>query len=385
MCLITRRHSFLILTYQLVCKQGIKNIGGNNMGMAVKKEEIEYRFRIDQFQDVGFKADQSSPVEGFEYFDSKAYQPLEANKVKKDEFTKFSFNNKIRKPLTVFRKHLVKIMKSQKDSFAALEPYFQEIEKSGRLLSPEISLMSSFPNSELWEELVSLIWDKYKVKIGFTEVPDKLIYKKKKILFKYAIVCIQEMDETMMSKAPSVDASDVVVGVYKTLGIAVNEIARWLRKNYEVRCQSNHPLGGLVNTSPLAAKAGMGWQGHNGLLITPWFGQRHRIAPIFIEEPIFEFTDNLDHTWIESFCKTCRKCEKMCPAGAIFPEKIVAQDNVPGIGQVKTCISKEKCYPYFSATLGCGKCVAVCPFSKGSNNYYKLKIIIDRKNKPKNI
>ena len=101
--------------------------------------------------------------------------------------------------------------------------------------------------------------------------------------------------------------------IYNTLGLAVNDIARWLRDKHDIRCQSNHPLGGLVNIPPLAGKAGLGWRGHDGMLITPQFGQRQRIAPIFLQDKLFEFTDNNDHTWIEEYCKSCRRCEKVCP------------------------------------------------------------------------
>lgn len=67
----------------------------------------------------------------------------------------------------------------------------------------------------------------------------------------------------------------------------MDDIARWLRNKNDVKCQSNYILGGLVNTSPLVAKARVGWQGHNGLLITPEFGQRQTIATIFIQDKLF--------------------------------------------------------------------------------------------------
>jgi epoxyqueuosine reductase QueG len=46
---------------------------------------------------------------------------------------------------------------------------------------------------------------------------------------------------------------------------------------------------------PLAEKAGMGRQRKQGCLITPEFGPRQRLAPIFIEKNIFEYTDNKEH------------------------------------------------------------------------------------------
>ncbi len=92
----------------------------------------------------------------------------------------------------------------------------------------------------------------------------------------------------------------------------------------------------------------VGWQGHNGLLITPQFGQRQRIAPIFIKSKVFEFTDNRKHVWIEDFCNICRKCEKACPPQAIYSNKKTSTKNVSGLCQTRTCIDRTKCYPQFN-------------------------------------
>ncbi len=90
----------------------------------------------------------------------------------------------------------------------------------------------------------------------------------------------------------------------------------------------------------------------NGLLITPEYGQRQRIAPIFVEAPIFAFTDSDEHRWIEDYCALCHRCQKTCPTGAILEEKILGTETIPGIGPVETAIVREKCYPYFNATSG---------------------------------
>lgn len=199
-----------------------------------------------------------------------------------------------------------------------------------------------------------------------------LIFQDYGVLYDNAIILTMEMDKEKIDQAPNFPAGKEVQRVYKDLGFAVNDIAIWLRSK-EIRCQSNHPLGGLVNTPPLAGKAGLGWRGFNGLLITPEYGQRQRIAPIFIEEKIFEFTDNLDHKWIEEYCKKCGRCARKCLTQAITQEKVVSIDNVPGIGATITCIDCEKCFSYFVATLGCSICVKVCPFSKGPHMYQRLK------------
>ena len=114
------------------------------------------------------------------------------------------------------------------------------------------------------------------------------------------------------------------------------------------------------------------------MLITPQFGQRQRIAPIFIQDKLFEFTDNNDHTWIEEFCKSCMKCEKACPPQAIYSTKKIGIQNIEGINQTSTCIDRIKCFPQFSRTLGCSICIKVCPFSKGADSYSKVKSSFDK-------
>jgi epoxyqueuosine reductase QueG len=110
-----------------------------------------------------------------------------------------------------------------------------------------------------------------------------------------------------------------------------------------------------------------------GCLITPEFGPRQRLAPIFIEGKIFEYTDNNEHDWIENYCKKCRNCQKNCPTEAIYDERTISIKEIPGIGATKTCINRDKCFPYFSKTLGCSICIKVCPFSNGPKTYLALK------------
>ncbi len=324
----------------------------------------------------------SSVKEGFEYLFSigisfpGAGTKYSKRKMMKDRISAFSQGKGKVSSLLSMMKIFPKIFRGLKRSYRDLEPYFQEIETSSfkRTNFPPPSI-----NHELWEELnlyTAKKWDI--IKIGFTELPRELIFKDKLVLFRYALVFMQEMNKDKIDQAPLSAAGREVMRVYATLGQAVNEIARWLRKK-GIRCQSNHPLGGLVCTPPLAGKAGMGGQGMHGMLITPEFGSRQRMAPIFIEEKIFEYTDNSDHIWIEEYCKTCNLCLKSCPANAIQEVKRIIIDNIPGIGAMRTCIEREKCFPYFLKTAGCSICIKVCPFSNGKQTYEKLKNSITKK------
>jgi ferredoxin len=274
--------------------------------------------------------------------------------------------------------NFIRIFKGRKASFKDLEPYYQNLKDFGYLTPSKVDdLIETYPNKELWNELSEYSTKKWDVRIGFTKLPPKLIFKEKAALFKHALICIQEMKKDKIDKAPDIYAGAEVMRVYGTLGLAVNDLARFIRSK-GIKSQANHPLGGLVSTPPLAGKAGLGWRGRHGLLITPEFGPRQRIAPIFIEEKIFEYTDNKEHTWIEEWCSSCGKCQRNCPSQAIKSQPEISIENISGIGSTKRCIDRDKCFPYFNKTVGCSICIKVCPFSKGRKAYNRLKNVVEK-------
>ena len=337
------------------------------------KAEKKYLAEIPQFKDSIFMAHPESPMEGFEYFETDEYKiksGYAGTPVKQMMFS--NGPGHFIKMLGIMKNYMKPMMKGRRECFTDLEEYFQELQENKKI-SRNRQLFDSYPNNDLWKEVQEYSEDVWNAKIGFTELDDRLIFKDKGVLFKYVLVVVQEMKKDKIDKAPGLEAGAEVQRVYNSLGHAVNDIARWLRNEYGIKCQSNHPLGGLVNTPPLAGKAGLGWQGLDGLLITPEYGKRVRIAPIFIQERIFEFTDSIEHSWIEDFCQSRQKCRRSCPTGAILEEKVTTFTGLDVIGQTKTCIDREKCFPQFCKTLGCSICIRVCPFSKGQEAYEKIK------------
>ncbi len=338
--------------------------------MAGKHERSFLEF-CRKYPDQVIKYHESSVKEGFAYLFSIGFKDSDAGKGPvRRMYSAKKGEGSGRSMFKILLRYGPKMLKGRKRSFTDLNPYLQEIENS---TFKKDMVHNPISNMKLWQELNEYSSEKWNIiKIGFTELPTQLIFKEKYVLFRYALVFMQEMKKEKIDTAPLPTAGMEVMRVYATLGEAVNDIARWLRKK-GVRCQSNHPLGGLVCTPPLAGKAGMGGQGKHGMLITPEFGPRQRLAPIFIEEKLFDYTDNSDHTWIEEYCKICGLCQKECPTDAILEEKRINVDNVPGIGAMCTWIEREKCFPYFLKTQGCSICIKVCPFSNGKRSYEKLK------------
>lgn len=191
--------------------------------------------------------------------------------------------------------------------------------------------------------------------VGFTEVPPVLIFQERAILYEKAIVLIMEMDKTSISKAPSVDTFRTVMSTYDELGIAANKLTALLRK-MGFGAQAGHPLGGLTVYPPLAVSAGLGWFGRHGLLITPRFGPRQRIAAIFTNIRNLPLPDSNPHGWIGDFCKKCGRCISTCPAGAILQNPLRHAS-----GRV-THIIRERCLHNFVKQNGCTVCVKECAF-----------------------
>ena len=350
------------------------------MSPSSSRQEREYIGVLEKHAEQVLLPGENAPLEGFEYFASEDYRVNAGKKgnLLTDKFGEMPLG-KIPRLIKIMGSNISTIMSARRESFRDVSDYLAELEAHGQLSDSPDKILAGYPNEDMWQALTGYAWDKWRVLLGFTEVPREVVFRDKAILFRYALVAIQEMDKEKLSKAPELDAGEEVLAVYNSLGLAVNDIARWLREQYGVRCQSNHPLGGLVSTVPLAIKAGMGWGGCNGLLITPEFGQRQRIAPIFIEAPIFEFTDSDEHRWIEACCAMCHRCLKACPTGAILEDKLAALAKIPVVGPLQTSIVREKCYPYFNETLGCSICISVCPFSRGSGVYERLKKVVTRR------
>ena len=291
------------------------------------KEERKFLDRCHNIPNLVILPHPNSQQEGFEYFFQKfrGKGPMQMR----------GRGGRIRF-IRVFLKYGRKLMRGLSKAYKDLEPHLIDLEQNGQYTDKSAikEHIKTYPNKDLWSDLQNYAREKWDiVKIGFTELPTQLIFKNKLVLFRYALVFIQEMKKDKIDKAPDIEAGDETMRIYASLGEAVTDIAEWLRLK-RIRSQAVHPLGGLVCTPPLAGKAGMGGQGRQGCLITPEFGPRQRLAPIFIEEKIFEYTDNDKHDWIQEYCKTCKNCQKNCPADAIYDEKVISIENVQGIGDM---------------------------------------------------
>jgi len=202
--------------------------------------------------------------------------------------------------------------------------------------------------------------------IGYTEVPKEYIFRNRALLFKNAIVLTLDMDKEKIKQAPNMAAGKEVWRTYAELSKAVYKISNFMRKKgYNV--QPDPPIGGNTNFVLLAQKAGLGYIGKHGLLISDRNGPSQRIAAIYTDIENLPFTDfNIEtYSWIPEFCEICNHCVSKCPAKAIYGEPKTVKDGR------KQYVDYTKCAVVFSKTLGCGVCIKECTFFK--SDFFKIK------------
>ena len=115
-----------------------------------------------------------------------------------------------------------------------------------------------------------------------------------------------------------------------------------------------------VMEKPLAARAGLGWQGKHTNLVSREFGSWLFIGSIFTTAEIAQDAPEEDH------CGACRRCLDVCPTHAFTaPYRIDARACISYL----TIEHKGHIDPRFRAVMGnrifgCDDCLAVCPWNK---------------------
>ena len=150
-------------------------------------------------------------------------------------------------------------------------------------------------------------------------------------------------------------------------------LARWLVE------QQHSALKVFVDTAPvmekpLAAAAGLGWQGKHSNLVSRDHGSWLFLGAIYSEIALEPDAPEMDH------CGSCSACQSACPTDA-FP--------APYVVDARRCISyltiehKGPIPEEFRAAIGnriygCDDCLAVCPWNKFAGAAAANKAFIGR-------
>ena len=135
-------------------------------------------------------------------------------------------------------------------------------------------------------------------------------------------------------------------------------LARWLVGEFggEVKVFTDTAP---VMEKPLAARAGVGWQGRHTNLVSRRFGSWLFLGEIFTTLALAADTAEHDH------CGSCRACEAACPTGAlaggrIEPRRCVSYLTIEYSGVIDAGLRR----PMGNRIYGCDDCLAVCPWNK---------------------
>lgn len=202
--------------------------------------------------------------------------------------------------------------------------------------------------------------------IGYAKVTPELINPGNAPMFPNAIVLTMEMSDDLILTDPGTAAQALNDAHYEKLGKLTYKIADFLREN-GYAAEAAHPYGSVVRFTPLAQKAGLGWIGQSGLLITPASGPRQKISAIFTSIQNLPLNDN-EHSWIAEYCKRCGKCIKACPEDALIEIETCC-------GGKETEFIEKRC---IGCSQGCTYCIEDCPFDQ--KEYTDIKNRFDRMN-----
>ena len=183
----------------------------------------------------------------------------------------------------------------------------------------------------------------------------------------YAIVFAIEMDAKGVATSPALPSAMATGNGYSRMAFTQACLSEFIRNlGYQaIACGNDTAM-----SVPLAVDAGLGQYSRMGLLITPEFGPRVRLAKVLTDLPLIP--DKLDLGFNQSvirFCKTCKKCAKHCPSKSISKEANPTWEgpgspsNNPGV--YKWYVNPETCYSFWVQNgTDCSNCIRVCPYTK---------------------
>jgi len=162
------------------------------------------------------------------------------------------------------------------------------------------------------------------------------------------------------------DYHEVIKGRLKTLGSWLVASARPEKAEVKVFVDA-----APVMEKPLAAAAGLGWQGKHTNLVSREFGSWLFLGAIFTDLALPPDAPESDH------CGACRACLDVCPTRAfIAPYRLDARRCVSYLTiEHKGGIAPELRAAIGNRIYGCDDCLAVCPWNKFAREGREAKLV----------
>lgn len=172
-----------------------------------------------------------------------------------------------------------------------------------------------------------------------------------------------------LKDAPTKEYYEMYYALNDKLNKIVSDGERFLReKGFDAYAQTTDRVDIDWNRSSklphktVATRAGLGWIGKNGLLVTEEFGSAVRLSSLLTNAHL-----KCDEPVDASRCGQCSLCVKKCPAQAL--EGVLWETGMERekIVNVEKCFEKQMEVMYKATGIEtdlCGKCFAVCLYTQ---------------------
>lgn len=149
---------------------------------------------------------------------------------------------------------------------------------------------------------------------------------------------------------------------------ALKRVASWLHRRTGTEVKVFVDTAPLME-KPLAAAAGIGWQGKHTNLVSRDFGSWLFLGFVFTTHEFEADKPEVDH------CGTCRKCLDICPTSAFpSPYQLDARRCISYLTiEHKGHIAPELRRGIKNRVFGCDDCLAVCPWNKFAKEASELR------------
>ncbi|HKB81079.1 MAG TPA: tRNA epoxyqueuosine(34) reductase QueG [Thermoanaerobaculia bacterium] len=115
---------------------------------------------------------------------------------------------------------------------------------------------------------------------------------------------------------------------------------------------------GPLSDRALAAGAGLGWIGKNGMLIDEEIG-----SYVFIGTLLTSLENDLAAATVADRCGTCTRCIDACPTAAILPDRTIASERCISYATIEHRGALPD-IPLEGNAFGCDICQEVCPWNE---------------------
>ncbi|RLF20591.1 MAG: hypothetical protein DRZ82_01610 [Thermoprotei archaeon] len=204
--------------------------------------------------------------------------------------------------------------------------------------------------------------------VGIAPFDDRWLYEGFEMPFKPKCVIVLAFEMDLGVSSDDIIAAEVGYN-YSKMSFTVLCLAKFISGlGFNALPQCNE--GSL--SIPFGILAGLGEIGRMGLLVTPEYGARVRLAKVFTDAPLV--VDNPISFGLWEKCMDCCICADACPVGAIPYGPPSWESKAGQVGVYKWHIDPKRCYSYWvKIGRSCAKCVYACPYSKALWDLYRIE------------